>query len=179
MSPFLRQWGKISDVPLFASKRERVAMSGQKAKAILPYVGAAFGLQMIFVMPVFLGAIYRHEWPMWAWQVFLNGQHKPGVGAILFGGYFYLLFYSGLFVVPFVLVFLWWACNSRHNEQFPKNEALMFSAWIGVTCFLFPDSVMEFIRHLPWDGPGEWLIIGWIAGGLYVVYAFGQFHRNG
>jgi len=54
----------------------------------------------------------------------------------------------------------------------------MTAAWIGSTFLLFPESVIQFIRHLPSGGAGEWLIILWAAGGLFVAYTASQLRRK-
>jgi hypothetical protein len=54
----------------------------------------------------------------------------------------------------------------------------MLSAWIEATFILFPDSIMEFIRHLPWGGLREWLVLLWEVAGLFVAYSFSQLHRR-
>jgi hypothetical protein len=157
-------------------------MSGYRNSEIkgllLKIIGGAYFLQLFIVMPWFLGAIYRHEQPMWVWQAFLKESHKAGLGDVLFVGYLYLIFYSGLLLIPICLVSIWCVLQAHEYTKFPQKECLMMSAWIGATFFLFPDSIMEFIRHLPWGGPSEWLIILWVAGGLFVAYSFSQLHRK-
>ena len=145
---------------------------------LIRIVGCAYGIQLLFVMPWFLGAIYRHEQPMWVWQAFMTGLEKHGVGDAILAVYLYLLFYSGIFVLPLLAITLWCAIQAHSFENYPSKESLMTAAWIGSTFLLFPESVIQFVRHLPWGGVGEWLIILWAAGGLLVAYAASQLRRK-
>ncbi|MDB6028985.1 MAG: hypothetical protein JWM68_5208 [Verrucomicrobiales bacterium] len=120
-----------------------------------------YSLQLFLVLPWFLGAIYRHEQSMWAWREFSVSLHRHGLGDALLLVYLYVLFYSAFFVIPFCILSASFRPELHHNPEIARIDCLFLSGWFAATAFLFADSFMEFIRHIPIEDWRCFLIIVW------------------
>src|SRR2546426_5802424 len=84
--------------PLLNCWENRLAM---KARHI---VTGVYLTALLFVWAWFCGAMVRREMSPWVWEDYPLHVRKHGQGDALFAVALYLLFYSGGFAFPFVIV---------------------------------------------------------------------------
>ena len=133
-----------------------------------------YGLQAFLVLPWFLGAIYRKEQSLWAWEEYARAVQRHGQGDALFGLYLYGIFYAAFFVIPYSALSLWFAAASAEVKRYSFVRRIMLSCWFAVTFFLFAEPVFTFIRALPSEVWNGWLLILWGAATVIVILLFRQ-----
>jgi len=123
-----------------------------------------YGLQALIVAPWFLGAIYRKEQSLWAWEEYGHAAARHGIGDALLSMYLYAIFYS----VPFVGAFLALLTIPKTRHQHGAVIAII-SAWVTGTFLLLFHSCAEFVRNIPdsWNG---WLVILWCAVSALIIF---------
>jgi hypothetical protein len=172
-----------NEVKRFVERKSRIPMEKSMRSQVLTIVVQiavwVYGIQLFFILPMYSGEIYRHERAMWVWKQFALMHEKPRIGDALLEVYVYLIFYSGLFVVPFFVTMVRYIVSDGVFGRDQLTLSVMIAAWIAGTILLFPESVIQFLHYLPWDGPSGWLIIGWVAGRVYITYyAVGAIKRR-
>jgi hypothetical protein len=119
-------------------------------------VAWVYGLQALIVVPWFLGAVYRKEQSLWAWEEYRYAAARHGTDDSLLGVYLYAILYALLFVSAFLVM-----RAVPRTRNLPGAILVIIGVWATVT-FLF-SSCAEFVRNIPdtWNG---WLLIFWCAG---------------
>ncbi len=123
-----------------------------------------YGLQAFIIVPWFLGAIYREEQSLWAWEEYGHAVARHGSGDAVFLMYLYVIFY----LAPFVGAFLTLLAIPK-TRHLPGAVTAIISAWATGTFLLLFPSCAEFVRNVPdtWNG---WLVILWCAGSALIIY---------
>jgi hypothetical protein len=143
-------------------------------KVGIKIVAWVYGLQTFLVLPWFLGAIYRQEQSLWAWEEYARAVQRHGQGDALFSIYLYGIFYSAFFVIPYLALSLWFAEASADVKRYSFIGRVMLSCWFAVTFFLFAEPVFAFIHTLPSEVWNGWLLILWGAVTVFVILLFRQ-----
>ena len=135
-------------------------------------VAWVYGPQVFMVAPWFLGAIYRKEQSLWAWEEYGHAAIRHGTGDAVFSMYLYTIFYSA----PFVGAFLTLRAIPK-TRHLPGSVKGIISAWATGTFLLLFYSCAEFVRNIPdtWNG---WLVILWCAGSVFIIYLLWSIFRG-
>ena len=133
-----------------------------------------YGLQALFVLPWFLGDIYRRELPLWAWEGYAREVRRHGQGDALLALYLYGIFYAAFFIIPYSALSLWFPAASAEVKRYSLVRRVMLSCWFAVTFFLFAEPMFAFIRVLPSDVLNGWLLILWGVATIYIILMFRQ-----
>lgn len=138
--------------------------------ALRTALGWLYGLQVLLVVPWFLGAFYRGEQSPWPWREFSKRLDSHGLNDALLCLYLYVIFYSFPVVVAYLII--GWS-RSRLPEASQargdsKASRLVLALWVGYSVFLILPASLEFFRHLPFGllrGSlfGAWIVLSIIA----------------
>ena len=127
-----------------------------------------YGLHVFIILPWFLGAIYRHEQSLWAWDQYAVDLRRHGEGNAFLGLYLYFIFYSAFIVVPYALLGLRFSHETPELGRSIRLWRLVLSVWFAATFLLFANPLFEFIRSLPSEVWNGWLLILWGASTVFV-----------
>ncbi len=119
-----------------------------------------YGVQAFFVVPWFLGAIYRHEMSLWAGEQYASELHRHGQGDALLGLYLYVIFYAIFVVVPYATLSLRFPLRTPELKRSFRIGRIILSVWFAGTLLLFLNPLFEFIRQQE-DVLNGWLLILW------------------
>jgi hypothetical protein len=136
-------------------------------------IALVYGLQAFIVAPWFLGAIYRKEQSLWAWEEYGHVAARHGTGEAFLSMYLYVIFYS----VPFVGAFLTLLAIPK-TRHLPRANAAIISAWVTGTFLLLFSSCAEFVRNIQdtWNG---WLVILWCIVSYFIIcFLWSVFRRK-
>lgn len=123
-----------------------------------------YGVQVVLVLPWFIGAIYRREQSVWAMREYDRHLARHGQGDALFAFYLYAVFYSSLFVIPYAVL----GFRYRHIEQSQPHRAVIAS-WFAASYIILEAPIGAFVRSLPsgvWNG---WLLILWAGATVFAI----------
>lgn len=129
-----------------------------------------YGVQAFIVLPWFLGAIYRHEQSLWAWQQYASELRVHGKAGALLGLYLYAIFYAAFIVIPYAALALRFPADAPPVKQSFRFGRLVLSVWFALTFLLFVQPLFAFIRSLPSEVWNGWLLILWVVATI-VVYS--------
>ena len=128
-----------------------------------------YGLQLFIVAPWFLGAMYREEMSVWAWQEYAIALEKHGVNDARLSIYLYVVFYAGFIIVPYLLIS---AIYKPHRHY--RGIVLILASWFLITFLILSNSMFVFLRSLPNFG----LVIVWIALTGFLAVMWKNFHAE-
>ena len=131
-----------------------------------------YAVQLFVILPWFLGAIYRHEQSLWVWREFSASLHRHGLRDAMFSAYFYAIFYSALFVIPFCILSAWARVGSYPAGTTARLDCGFVASWLGLAFLLFADPIMESIRHIPTEDWYGWLLILWVISSFFAFQSF-------
>jgi hypothetical protein len=127
----------------------------------------ALGIQAVFVLPLFLGAIYRGEQSLAAWEQYEVEIARHGLGNGVVVVYLYLIFYSTLVALPYAVLGLRYTSESPDARGYLRAGRFMIRLWLAVTFILFAPSTFAFIRNVPSDIWNGWLLILWLGSAAF------------
>jgi hypothetical protein len=113
-----------------------------------------YGLQLFIVGPWFLGAMYRNEMSLWAWEEYAIARERHGVNDARFTLYLYIVFYK----------------PHRHD----RGIVLILASWFLITFFIMSNSIFALLRSLP----NFWLVVLWLAVTLFISVMWRKFHTE-
>ncbi len=132
-------------------------------KLLRTVVAWLYGIQVLLVVPWFLGALYRKDQSPWPWREVRAALEKHGLNDAILLLYLYFVFYSFPVVIAY-LVLGWW----RHRHPITSSSAndsranrSLLALWVGYSFFLVLPACLEFFRHLPFGLLRGSLFGGW------------------
>jgi len=128
-----------------------------------------YGLQLFIVGPWFLGAMYRNEMSLWAWEEYSIAREKHGVNDARFSLYLYIVFYAGFIIVPYLLIS---AIYKAHRHD--RGIVFILASWFLITFFVMSNSIFALLRSLP----NFWLVVLWLAVTLFISVMWKNFHAE-
>ena len=141
-----------------------------------------YGVQAFIVLPSFLGAIYRHEQSLWAWQEYASDLRLHGKADALFGLYLYAIFYAAFIIIPYAALALRFPVDAPAVGQSFRFGRLILSGWFALTFLLFANPLFAFIRSLPSEVWNGWLLIllliFWAAATVFVFLLWRGLERS-
>jgi hypothetical protein len=126
-------------------------------KTIKKILLGVYWIQVFIVFPSFFGSMCREEQSVWVWQEYITAFQRHGANDALLAVYLYLIFYSSLFSIPYIILLgILWLVYMRD----PSNKAViniseikLGIAFISLACFftlfLFLKGIVEFTRSSP------------------------------
>ncbi len=133
----------------------------KSAKKVAAWI---YGIQVFLVLPWFIGAIYRREQSVWALREYDRHLARHGHGDALLALYLYAIFYSSLFVIPYVVL----GFRYRHVAQSQPHRAVIAS-WFAASYILLEAPIAAFARSLPSDVWNGWLLILWGGATVFAI----------
>jgi len=128
---------------------------------------ALYGVQLFFIVPVFLGEMYRGELSPYVWGAYSHHLEMHGRSDALITVYAFILFYSALIFFPYVAIK---AAYKPHRHD--VGIVLILSLWFPVTFLVFADSIFLFLRSAPYFI----FIVAWAALTLFIAIMWKNFH---
>lgn len=126
-----------------------------------------YGIQLLLVVPAFLGEMYRAQASPYVWRAYSRELELHGVGSARFLIYAYVVFYSALLFLPYLGI------RTLYKTQ-RENSIIAFvlSLWFPITFLIFADSFFSFLRALP----NFLFVIIWVPLTLFVVILWKNLH---
>ena len=137
---------------------------------------------LLFLMgfAIIVGQIFRSEVSPWFWEQYgVRALRHGTVDALLEMG-FYLIFYLGGFVIPYLLtsgLLSVWFDSKKYGETTAidrnglRGSKLVLSFGCLLSLVLFLDSEIAFVHNLPTDIWNGWLLILVSGASIFFIFA--------
>jgi hypothetical protein len=130
-------------------------------------VSGIYFAALVIVWAWFCGAMVRGEMSPWVWKDYLSHVSKYGQGDALFSVALYLLFYSGGFSFPFVIVRgiamstikPEATADSRETAEAIAGASILIAAGSGIAFVGLLPAIVAFFANLP----AGWLLVAPVA----------------
>ena len=131
-----------------------------------------YGLHLFLIMPWFFGAFVRNEQSVWVWEQYKRDYIRHGQSDAVLVIYLYIIYYSFYVVAPyFILSIVYNKTSDINNEGFCFNK-LIISAWCLASYLIFSESIIQFIRNIPYEVWNGWLLMLYLAFSAFTVLLF-------